>query len=82
MVWTIPRGGLRQRVSEEENSNSPVVIFALSYYCKVHPFVFSGINRCDSFNTCVKVDSWILQLCLIQSRSYSSGQRLWMVTLL
>jgi hypothetical protein len=28
-LWTVPRGGLRQKLSEEENSNSALVILAL-----------------------------------------------------
>jgi hypothetical protein len=35
------------RVSEEEISNSAVVIIALYQYCKVHSFSLSGINHRD-----------------------------------
>jgi hypothetical protein len=35
-VWIVLRGGLKQRASEEEISNSAVVILALFYYSKVH----------------------------------------------
>jgi hypothetical protein len=45
----VPRGILRRRVSEEKNSNSAVVIWALHYYyyCKAHSFSAPGINHCD-----------------------------------
>ncbi len=37
-LWTVPKGRQRQIVSEEENSNSALLILALCYHCKVHLF--------------------------------------------
>jgi hypothetical protein len=48
-LWTALRGWLRQRVSEEEKSNSTLVIISSCYYCKVHSFCVSGINHCGRY---------------------------------
>jgi hypothetical protein len=40
-LWAVLRGGLKQRVSEEENRNSAIVIIPKCYSCKKYIcFVF------------------------------------------